>query len=51
MQKKRDVKAKAKADAKADKAATKDIKTVSTSAAGGVLVDHMVPNAVNFEVL
>lgn len=49
--KKRDVKAAAKADQTADKVSKKDIKTVSTSATGGVFVDHMVPQAVNYSVV
>ncbi|CDW91652.1 poly(adp-ribose) polymerase [Stylonychia lemnae] len=52
MQKKRDTKAAAKKatdDAKKDKKS--DIKVVQTSSKGGVLVDHLVPQAQNFQVI
>jgi poly [ADP-ribose] polymerase 2/3/4 len=51
MQKKRDAKAAAKSATAANKTTKKDIKTVSTSATGGVLVDHLVPNAPAFSVV
>jgi hypothetical protein len=51
MQKKRDIKAKAKDDKVTNKTTKKDIITVSTSATGGVLVDHLVPGAKTFSVV
>jgi hypothetical protein len=52
MAKKRDIKAQGKADLAKAKAQTKKdspppapLKVVSTSATGGVFVDHFVPNA------
>jgi len=49
--KKRDAKAAAKADLTTQKVTKKDIKTVSTSATGGVFVDHHVPSAANYKVV
>lgn len=51
MQKKRDIKAKNKADKTTVKSTKKDIVTVNTSATGGVLVDHLVPQAHTFSVV
>ena len=51
--KKRDAKAadKAQADAMKSGKQDKDIKMVQTSVTGGVLVDHLVPNAVQYKVI
>ena len=49
--KKRDVKAKAKQDVAVVKDTKKNIITVTTSAAGGILVDHLNPDCKSFSVI